>query len=58
NTLVILGVDKPVTNAPFSTMHNSPEGKIKIETTRRHKQNLTEGKDSNQILVDKFGAIV
>ncbi len=58
NTLVILGVRQPVTDAPFSTMQDSPEGKIKIDTRRRQRKYQQYPKDNKQILGDKFGAIV
>jgi hypothetical protein len=52
NTLVILGVKQPVTEAPFSTRHKIEVGNIKIDTQRREK-NVKEG-----LLGDRFGAIV
>jgi len=52
NTLVILGVSAPVTAAPFSSLHPDSAGEIKIDTGRRFPS------DKNQILGDKFGAIV
>jgi hypothetical protein len=52
NTLVILGVWQPVTEAPFSTMHKVEAGSVKIETARRDK--VTK----EPILGDRFGAIV
>ncbi|MGB7440996.1 MAG: DUF4350 domain-containing protein [Coleofasciculaceae cyanobacterium] len=52
NTLVILGVRQPVTEADFSTMQDSPVGKIKIDTRRRQK------KAKQEILGDRFGAII
>ena len=52
NNLVILGVHQPVTEAPFSTMHNSPAGRVKIDTGRR------ERKVEQTILGDRFGAVV
>ncbi|MCP2729541.1 DUF4350 domain-containing protein [Limnofasciculus baicalensis] len=58
NALVILGVRKPVTDAPFSTMEDSPEGKIKIDTSRRYRKYKQEPEDKQLILGDKFGAIV
>lgn len=52
NTLVLLGVWQPMTEALFSTMHSAEVGKIKIETGRRNK-NVKQ-----PILGDRFGAIV
>ena len=52
NTLVILGVDAPVTAAPFSSLLPASAGKIKIDTGRR------VFRDKKPILGDKFGGIV
>src|SRR5919199_3317824 len=52
NTLVILGVWQPVTEAPFSTTHKVEAGSVKIETARRDK--VTK----ESLLGDRFGAIV
>ncbi|HBB33916.1 MAG TPA: DUF4350 domain-containing protein [Cyanobacteria bacterium UBA8803] len=52
NTLVILGIHQPVTEAPFSTLQDSPKGKVKIDTGRRHKE--IKGK----IVGDRFGTII
>lgn len=52
NTLVILGVHQPVTEAPFSTRHTVEVGSVKIDTQRRKKK-IKEG-----LLGDRFGAIV
>ena len=54
NTLVILGVWQPVTEAPFSTQLESSQGNVKIETRRRASGN--NGK--TQLLGDHFGAVV
>ena len=51
NTLVLLGIRHPVTEAAFSTRHNSPQGIIKIDTRRRKI-------DAEGLLSDRFGAIV
>ena len=53
NTLVILGVWKPVTSAAFSTWQESNAGIVKIDTRRRHK-----AKDKQKLLGDRFGAVV
>ena len=52
NTLVILGVYQPVTEAPFNTLHKSGDLSVKIDTQRREKK-AKEG-----LLGDRFGAIV
>ena len=52
NRLIILGILKPVTKAPFTTMQLSSFGNIAIDTSRRAKN----AKD--QLLGDRFGAIV
>jgi hypothetical protein len=52
NTLVLLGVHQPVTDAPFSTKHPTTAGSVKIDTQRRAK-NIQDG-----LLGDRFGAIV
>jgi hypothetical protein len=52
NTLVILGVHQPVTEAPFSTRHKAGTLSVKIDTQRREKK-IKEG-----LLGDRFGAVV
>jgi hypothetical protein len=52
NTLVIVGVHQPVTEAAFSTLQDSPVGNVKIDTRRRHKSS------NDAILSDNFGAII
>ncbi|MEC4986145.1 MAG: DUF4350 domain-containing protein [Oscillatoria sp. PMC 1068.18] len=52
NTLVILGVEKPVTEADFSTLQASEVGEVKIETQRR------DAEAKEVILGDRYGAIV
>ncbi|MFB2978973.1 DUF4350 domain-containing protein [Microseira sp. BLCC-F43] len=54
NSLVVLGVGSPVTEASFSTLQESAAGRVKIETRRRQKL----GKEEEQRLSDDFGAIV
>ena len=54
NTLVILGVKQPVTEARFITFQQSDAGAVKIDTSRRMVK-LEQGK---QQLGDRFGAIV
>ncbi|MGB7521218.1 MAG: DUF4350 domain-containing protein, partial [Spirulinaceae cyanobacterium] len=36
NTLIVLGIQQPVTKAEFSTWHKTPSGSIKIVTSRRN----------------------
>ncbi|MEQ9621002.1 DUF4350 domain-containing protein [Coleofasciculus chthonoplastes] len=52
NTLIIVGVHQPVTEAEFSTLQDSPVGNVKIDTRRRHKSS------NDAILSDDFGAII
>lgn len=52
NNLVILGAEKPVTGAEFSTSHETESGEVKIETRRRAKDEISE------IIGDEFGAIL
>jgi hypothetical protein len=52
NTLVILGILQPVTEASFSSWQASPVGNVKIDTSRR-KSDAT-----GKLLGDRFGAIV
>lgn len=52
NNLVILGVRQPVTNAPFSTQHQTETGSVKIDTRRRSQS------DQEKVLGDRFGSIV
>lgn len=52
NILVILGVVTPVTEAPFSTLQDSPFGPVKIDTMRRIR-------NAGQVLLaDEFGTMV
>ncbi|HEY9614531.1 DUF4350 domain-containing protein, partial [Allocoleopsis sp.] len=52
NTLVILGVRQPVTDASFSTLHKTETGSVKINTQRRRKS------ANESLLGDRFGSIV
>lgn len=54
NTLILLGAKAPVTDAPFSSSIPSPDGAIKIDTSRR--QSTRDRGDS--ILSDVSGAVV
>jgi Domain of unknown function (DUF4350) len=69
NTLVVLGLDKPVsrllldipvTRAEFSTRQDSPEGPVKIETTHRFQLDpqQEDNRDKEALLSDRFGAMV
>jgi Domain of unknown function (DUF4350) len=68
NTLVVMGfgtpvsrllLSTPVTRAEFSTLQNSSEGTVKIDTARRAKLG-PKPKDNQEeaLLSDRFGAIV
>ncbi|MBF2021641.1 MAG: DUF4350 domain-containing protein [Hydrococcus sp. C42_A2020_068] len=52
NTLVIVGISQPATEASFSTEQDSSSGKVKIDTSRRNKN------PSEKLLGDRFGAVV
>lgn len=52
NTIIFLGDNESVTNAPFSTQHNTDAGIVKIDTQRRNKY------VKDQLLGDNFGGIV
>jgi hypothetical protein len=68
NTLVVLGLDTPVsrlllsvpvTRAEFSTRQDSPEGPVKIETTRRFQLDPKQKDNRDEALLsDRFGAMV
>lgn len=73
NTLVILGIRQPATEAPFKTQHPTPWGQVIVETTRRYDGNqgafMTIKDDSKSkvtfvdlsrdfLLKDTFGAII
>lgn len=52
NTLVMLGISSPVTQAEFTTFHNAEKGQIKIDTKRRLSA------QEKAILSDSFGSII
>jgi Domain of unknown function (DUF4350) len=63
NTLIILGVDAPARETPFQADLESPQGKIRIETTRRFGSNLDRNKflkdaDRDPMLQDRSGSII
>jgi Domain of unknown function (DUF4350) len=63
NTLVILGVEAPAAEIPFQTDLQSPQGKIRIETTRRFRANINSNKflkdtDRETILQDRSGSVI
>jgi len=53
HTIVTLGVWQDVTAAPFTSELNSPQGTVKIETTRR----ASLATDQVELLGDRFGAV-
>lgn len=63
NTLVILGVDAPARETIFQTDLASPQGKIRIETTRRFGANISGDKflkdaDRAVIVEDRSGSVI
>jgi hypothetical protein len=65
NVLILLGVKPRATKAPFTSDVDSPEGKIRIETSRRSplaiQPNSNQSEPASQptsLLNDSFGAIV
>jgi hypothetical protein len=59
NRLVLLGVNAPVTSAPFLSTQSSPFGPVKIATRRRFSPDQANRQNAGdeQVLVDRFGAI-
>jgi Domain of unknown function (DUF4350) len=63
NTLIILGVDSPATETTFQTDLASAQGKIRIETTRRFRPNIStkelESKVLREVLLsDRSGSVI
>jgi Domain of unknown function (DUF4350) len=63
NTLVILGVDAPASETTFQRDLESPQGNIRIETTRRFRASINNNKflkdaDSAVILQDRSGSVI
>ena len=63
NTLVILGVDAPATEATFQQDLLSPQGKVRIETTRRFRADFNDHKLSTDVdrvvmLQDRSGSVI
>jgi hypothetical protein len=63
NTLAILGVDAPAWEIPFRSQIESPQGDVKIETTRRFRWNLAKiGKEKDvgttAVLSDRTGSVI
>ena len=63
NTLAILGVTAPATDIPFRSSLESPQGDVKIETTRRFRSDIVKiGKDQKldpqSILSDRSGSVI
>lgn len=52
NNLVILGIKELPTEAPFTSLHSTKFGQVKIETTRRNQR------QEKALLKDKFGTII
>jgi Domain of unknown function (DUF4350) len=63
NTLVILGVTAPAWETPFQTDLESPQGNIRIETTRRFRASINNNKllkdaEPEVILKDRSGSVI
>jgi hypothetical protein len=63
NTLIMLGISAPAADIPFETNIESPQGKIKIETRRRFKADISDRKfiknvARENILTDRLGDII
>jgi Domain of unknown function (DUF4350) len=63
NTLVILGATAPAREIPFQADLESPQGKIRVETTRRFGANINRNKfledaDRQMILSDRSGSVI
>ena len=63
NTLVILGIDAPATETTFQQDILSPQGNVRIETTRRFRASINNTKslkdaDRVVILADRSGSVV
>ena len=63
NTIVLLGVSAPATETPFQTDLTSPQGVVRIETTRRFESAVTKSgalKDVERttILNDRSGSVI
>lgn len=56
NTLILLGVNPPATQAPFTSDLDSPSGKIRIQTSRRTA--IADQPALQAKLQDSFGAVV
>lgn len=55
NHLIVLGVNRAVTAAPFSSQQDSPQGSVAVQTRRRQ---IFLEKNFSQILGDDAGAVV
>ncbi len=59
NTLIVLGVQQPVTPAPFRSRHETPVGPVRIDTRRRYpRRQIPAAIQATERLGDRFGAIV
>ncbi|NEQ98653.1 MAG: DUF4350 domain-containing protein [Cyanothece sp. SIO2G6] len=56
NTLIILGVSQPATEAVFSSQISSASGEVQIDTRRRRSPTLINNQDN--LLGDRYGAVV
>ncbi|MEN9214286.1 MAG: DUF4350 domain-containing protein [Gloeomargarita sp. DG02_4_bins_56] len=56
NVLVELGIKTPVTDAPFTTLHPTASGDVKIETRRRFA--VKKAAAATPLLQDDYGVIV
>ena len=56
NVLVQLGIQPPLSQAPFRSLLDSPVGKVKIETSRRLAP--TSSAPEQALLKDQYGAVV
>ncbi|MEO1211091.1 MAG: DUF4350 domain-containing protein [Cyanobacteria bacterium J06638_20] len=53
NVLVLVGINTPVADTPFSSMLDSPQGAVLVETRRRQRSQAAE----NVLLSDAAGAV-
>jgi Domain of unknown function (DUF4350) len=63
NTLAILGVTAPAWEIPFRSKLESPQGDVKIETTRRFRSDITrirreQDVDTTSVLSDRTGSVI
>jgi len=59
NTVVLVGVEVPVTSAPFSSVLDSPQGGVRVETRRRYPESdLATDASIQSRLQDSGGSVV